>query len=131
MTADVIKRRRDFLLRKLLDQSEQFLPLHTHDSSVRSKLQHAVSKQSRSRSSGRAGHEAQYWPGESRRAISGPLTPVTSAPSRSLADTPSRRSGCMTGPDGTDSQADSAGSIPVTRSKELRPRPGLVSIARS
>src|SRR5207248_9361212 len=36
--------------------------------------------------------------------------------SRSLADTPPRRSGHVTGPDGTDSQADSAGSIPVTRS---------------
>jgi hypothetical protein len=52
-----------------------------------------------------------------RRAISGPLTPVTSGLSRSLADTSPRRSGHVTGPDGTDSQADSAGSIPVTRSK--------------
>ena len=43
-----------------------------------------------------------------RRAISGPLTPVTSGLSRSLADTPPRRSGHVTGPDGTDSQADSA-----------------------
>ena len=43
------------------------------------------------------------------RAISGPLTPVTSGLSRSLADTPPRRSGHVTGPDGTDSQADSAG----------------------
>jgi len=50
------------------------------------------------------------------RAISGPLTPVNSGLSRSLADTPNRRSGYVTGPDGTDSQADSAGSIPVTRS---------------
>jgi len=53
---------------------------------------------------------------QDRRAISGPLTPVTSGFSRSLADTPPRRSGHVTGPDGTDSQADSAGSIPVTRS---------------
>ena len=53
-----------------------------------------------------------------RRAISGPLTPVTSGLSRSLADTPPRRSGRVTGPDGTDSQADSAGSIPVTRSTQ-------------
>jgi len=52
-----------------------------------------------------------------RRAISVPLTPVTSGLSRSLADTPPRRSGHVTGPDGTASQADSAGSIPVTRSK--------------
>ena len=50
------------------------------------------------------------------RAISGPLTPVTRGLSRSLADTPPRRSGHVTGPDGTASQADSAGSIPVTRS---------------
>ena len=42
-----------------------------------------------------------------RRAISGPLTPVTSGLSRSLADTPPRRSGHVTSPDGTDSQADS------------------------
>jgi hypothetical protein len=47
------------------------------------------------------------------RAISGPLTPVMSGLSRSLADSPPRRSGHVTGPDGTDSQADSAGSIPV------------------
>ena len=51
-----------------------------------------------------------------RRAISGPLTPVASGLSRSLACTPPRRSGHVTGPDGTDSQADSAGSVPVTRS---------------
>jgi hypothetical protein len=43
-----------------------------------------------------------------RRAISGPLTPVTSGLSRSLADTLPRRSGHVTGPDGTDSQADSS-----------------------
>src|SRR5882757_4965585 len=42
-----------------------------------------------------------------RRAISVPLTPVTSGLSRSLADTPPRRSGHVTGPDGTASQADS------------------------
>ena len=45
-----------------------------------------------------------------RRAISGPLTPVMSGLSRSLADTSPRRSGHVTGPDGTDSQADSLGS---------------------
>jgi hypothetical protein len=55
-----------------------------------------------------------------RRAISGPLTPVTSGLSRSLADTPPRRPDGITGPDGTDSQADSAGSIPVTRSTGYR-----------
>ena len=53
---------------------------------------------------------------EDHRAISGPLTPVTSGLSQSLADTPRCRSDHATGPDGTDSQADSAGSIPVTRS---------------
>jgi hypothetical protein len=51
-----------------------------------------------------------------RRAISVPLTPVKSGLSRPLADTRSRRSGHVTGPDRTASQADSAGSIPVTRS---------------
>ena len=50
------------------------------------------------------------------RRFAGPLTPATSGLSRSLADSPSRRSGRPTGPDGTDSEADSAGSIPVTRS---------------
>jgi len=45
-----------------------------------------------------------------RRAISGPLTPVTRGLSRSLADTPLRRSSHVTGPDGTASQADSADS---------------------
>jgi hypothetical protein len=63
-----------------------------------------------------------------RRAISGPLIPVTSGLSRPLADTPPRRSGGITGPDGTDSQADSASSILVTRSKHEGPgqddRPG-------
>ena len=54
-----------------------------------------------------------------RRAISGPLTPVTRGLSRSSADTPPRRSGHVTGPDGTASQADSAGSIPVTRSASV------------
>jgi hypothetical protein len=68
-----------------------------------------------------------------RRAISGPLTPVTRGLSRSLADTLLRRSGHVTGPDGTDSQADSAGSIPVTRStlkaqvRGLTVSPGLTS----
>jgi hypothetical protein len=41
-----------------------------------------------------------------RRAIIGPLTPVTSGLSRALADSPLRRSGHVTGPDGTASQAD-------------------------
>jgi hypothetical protein len=36
---------------------------------------------------------------------------------RSLHEPPPRRSGYVTGPDCTDSQADSAGSIPVTNSK--------------
>ena len=40
-----------------------------------------------------------------RRAISVPLTPVTRGLSRSLADTPARRSGGITGPDGTDFQS--------------------------
>jgi hypothetical protein len=43
-----------------------------------------------------------------RRAISRPLTAVTSGLSRSTADTPSRRLGHVTGPDGTASQADSS-----------------------
>ena len=68
-------------------------------------------------------------PGLDRRAISGPLTPVTSGLSRSVADNPTRRSGHVTGPDGTDSQADSAGSIPVTRSK--RETAGQRLIARA
>jgi hypothetical protein len=42
---------------------------------------------------------------QDRRAISGPLALVTSGFSRSLPDSPSRRSGHMTGPNGTDSQA--------------------------
>jgi hypothetical protein len=44
------------------------------------------------------------------RAISGPLTPVTRGLSRSLADSPTRRSGHVTGPVDTDSQADSVSS---------------------
>ena len=57
--------------------------------------------------------------GQNRRAISGPLNPVTSGLSRSLADTPPRWSGHVTGPDGTDSQADkstvglSTGTLPL------------------
>src|SRR6185369_9795563 len=46
-----------------------------------------------------------------RRAISVPLTSVTSGLSRSFADTPPRRSGHVTGSDCTDSQAD--GPVPV------------------
>ena len=68
-----------------------------------------------------------YCLGRVRRAISVPLTPVTSGLSRSPADTPPRRSGHVTGPDGTDSQADSAGSIPVTRSKRERAARALFS----
>jgi hypothetical protein len=41
------------------------------------------------------------------RAISVPLAPVTRGLSRSLTDIPPRRSGHVTSPDGTDSQADS------------------------
>jgi hypothetical protein len=50
-----------------------------------------------------------------RRAISGPLTRWR-AVSHGHSDTLLRRSRYVTGPDGTASQADSAGSIPVTRS---------------
>jgi hypothetical protein len=50
------------------------------------------------------------------RAISVPLTPVTKGLSRSLADTLNPRSGRRRSRNRTDSQADSAGSIPVTRS---------------
>jgi hypothetical protein len=53
-------------------------------------------------------HNGQCWPDEGRRAISGPLTPVTSGLSRSLADSRSSSSGRLNGPDGTDSQADSS-----------------------
>ena len=53
-----------------------------------------------------------------RRAISVQLAPATSGLSRSLADTPTRRSGHVEGRSRTDSQADSAGSIPGTRSKQ-------------
>jgi hypothetical protein len=31
VTADIIEHYGDFLLRKLLDQTEQFVPLHAHD----------------------------------------------------------------------------------------------------
>ena len=135
MTADIIKHRRDFLLREILDQPEQFLPLHAHEPSVRSKVQSASSdvKQAIEEDETAVRLDAQCWPDPGRRAISGPLTPVTSGLTRSLADTPSRRSGHVTGPDGTASQADSAGSIPVTRStlkvqvRGLAVRPGLTS----
>jgi hypothetical protein len=46
-----------------------------------------------------------------RRAISVQLAPATSGPSRSLTDTPTRRSGHVEGRSRTDSQADSTGSI--------------------
>ena len=48
-----------------------------------------------------------------RRAISVQLASATSGLSRSLADTPTRRSGHVEGRSRTDSQADTAGSIPV------------------
>ena len=51
-----------------------------------------------------------------RRAISVPLTPVIKGVSRSLADRLRRWSGHVSGQTATDSQADSAGSIPVIRS---------------
>ena len=65
-----------------------------------------------------AGHEDQCWLEKGRRAISGPLTSVTKGLSRTPTRSLSRRSGRATGPDGADSQADSAGSIPVTRSTQ-------------
>jgi hypothetical protein len=58
-----------------------------------------------------------------RRAISVQLATATSGLSRSLADTPTRRSGHVEGRSRTDSQADSAGSIPVTRSQREGPGP--------
>ena len=60
-----------------------------------------------------------------RRAISGPLTPVTSGLSRSLADTPRRRSGHATGPDGTASQAVPEG--PDNESLRLELQEALVT----
>ncbi len=75
-----------------------------------------------------AGHEDQRWPDEDRRAISGPLTPVTKGLSRTLTRSLSCRSGHVTGPDGTDSQADSAGSIPVTRSEPQIPSSEGISV---
>jgi len=57
---------------------------------------------------------------EDSRAISGPLTPVTSGVSRSVADTPPRKSGGVA-PGRHRSQADSAGSNPVTRSDDEGP----------
>jgi hypothetical protein len=55
------------------------------------------------------------------------LAPVTSGLSRSLADTPTRRSGHVEGQSRSDSQADSAGSIPVTRSNREGSRSERVS----
>ena len=49
---------------------------------------------------------------QDRRAISVPLTPVKTGISRSLADSQLRSSGHVKAPEGPDSQADSAGSIP-------------------
>jgi len=65
-------------------------------------------------------------PGQDRWAISGRLSPAISGLSRSLADTPRCRSDHVTGPDGADFQADSAGSIPVTRSTLKEQVRGLV-----
>ena len=62
-----------------------------------------------------------------RRAISVQLAPATSGRSRSLADTPTRRSGHVEGRSRTDSQADSAGSIPVTRSDQKHAASALTS----
>jgi hypothetical protein len=50
------------------------------------------------------------------RAISVPLAPVKEGLSRSLVGTLRRRSGQVGRANGINSQADSAGSIPVTRS---------------
>ena len=55
------------------------------------------------------------------RAISVPLAPVKTGISRSLVDSQPHSSGHMRAPEGSDSQADSAGSIPVTRSKAKTP----------
>jgi hypothetical protein len=55
-------------------------------------------------------------PAQAGPRFTGPLAVINPGDEQSLADTPPRRSGHVTGPDGTDSQADSAGSIPVTRS---------------
>ncbi len=57
----------------------------------------------------RAGGDPSRCQATSRRAISGPLTTVKSGLSRSLADSLPRRSGHVTGPDGTASQADRSG----------------------
>jgi len=128
VTANIIEHRRDFLFGKLLDQPEQLFPLHAHDLSVRSKVQRAWpsrrvrhvpdrdGKRACREGGGVAGHEDQCWLEKGRRPIGGPLTSVTKGLSRTLTRSLSRRSGRATGPDGTDSQADSAGSIPVTRS---------------
>ena len=64
------------------------------------------------------------------RAISVPLTPVKEGLLRSFAGKPRRRSGLVQAPNGTDSQADSAGSIPVTRSIG-GPAHGLLLVHRS
>jgi hypothetical protein len=53
---------------------------------------------------------------QDRHAISVPLTLVTRGLSRSPADTPAPQVRPHSSPDRTDSQANSAGSIPVTRS---------------
>ena len=60
-----------------------------------------------------------------RRAISGPLTLMTSGLSRSLADTPPRRSGHATGPDVTACQADSASSVSIVARQVQCDGPGL------
>jgi len=53
-----------------------------------------------------AGHGVGGGEVDVRRAISGPLTPVTRGISRSLKDNAPRRSGPTGAPDCTDSQAD-------------------------
>ena len=60
------------------------------------------------------------------RAISGPLAPVIGGISRLLTDRSPRRSGCIKSLGGTDSQADNAGSIPVTRSNRKTPGQSVV-----
>ena len=53
-----------------------------------------------------------------RRAISRPLASVKSGSSRAVTDGPASQVRAYESPDGTDSQADCAGSIPVTRSNQ-------------
>jgi hypothetical protein len=68
------------------------------------------------------GRSDNHTPGaiQDRRAISGPLTAVRRGPSRSHHGEAASQVKPCRGPDCTDSQADSAGSIPVTRSRRVR-----------